>query len=177
MRPGKHHRKITSSRWLQTLETLYFIPKLFPYGNLKGSCGTTALATITGINPKTIDRQMPKTNDYWTDLAIKKFLRSRGYEVTEITVSRVTQCPNWQEDPITEKHVLLISQEILQGEGTWAVIHEGMRHHNFESDSLNPFEFINNPLTAVYAISHPKWFNMPPKNKIKFNKRIDTVSL
>ena len=173
MRPGAHNRKLKSARWLRVLETTKFKPRLFnPRLNLRGSCGTTAIATITGLNPLKIDKKMPKNSDYWKDLPLKKFLRKNGYTVTEVTVSRVTQSPTWQEDPITGCHVLLVSQEVLQGEATWAVIYNYKRYHNFEEEDLHLFEFVNNPLMTVYAISHPKWGNMPPKNyKVKYCPR------
>ena len=165
MRAGAHNKKIKSARWLRVMETTKFKPRLFSgASDLRGSCGTCAIATLTGLNPKEIDRQLPKNTDYWKDLHVKKFLRKHGYEITEVTISRVTQNPDWQEDPITGKHVLLVSQEVLYGEATWAVLYGYKRYHNFEEDQLHLFEFVNNPLMTVYIVSHPKWGNMPPKN-------------
>lgn len=172
MRHGTHNRKLRSSWWLGCLKASKFKPKLFrwPVKDLKGSCGTAAISTITGINPTLVDKKMPKTNDYWTDRAMKKFLKKHGYVMTEITVSRVTQNPDYQEEPITPNHILLVSQEVCYGEGTWAVIHDHKRYHNFEEEPLDPFEFINQPTMTVYSISHKKWQNLPPKNyKVRYD--------
>ena len=176
MRSGTHNKKLDSSRWIRALETDKFNPRFFKDFNGVGTCGTNALSLITGISPRVVDKQMPKTNDYWTDKAMKSFLRKKGYEITEITVSRVTQSSEFEENPITAKHLLLISQEVCLGEGTWAVLYQGKKFHNFQQDNLSCFEFINNPLTAVYAISHPKLNNKPPKNyKIRYDFNRDKI--
>lgn len=175
MRDGAHNMKLKSARWLKALETLKFKPKLRDFdSSFHGGCGTATLSLITGISPAKIDRNLPKHIDYWSDKRMKNFLRKHGYEVTEITVSRVTQNPHCQEEPITSRHVLLISQEIFMREATWAVIYGFQRYHNFRPEELHPMELINNPLMTVYAVSHPKWDNMPPKNyKVKYDHRKD----
>lgn len=162
MRIGVHNSKIRSTAFIKKLTAPKFHIKnlhkhtVMPY---RGGCGTAAISMITGLAPRTIDRELPKTTDAWSDLQMKRFLRSHGYTVTEITVAKVTQDRVFKEMPITYRHLLLIGQEQLYGEATWAVVHQGYRYHNFSMEALSPMEFLNNPTMTVYAITHKKWNN------------------
>lgn len=160
MRKGVHSTKIKNTTWLYKLQQPRFKPSFIrdlsslPYA---GGCGTAAISVLTGIHPKTVDKYLPKNTDAWSDLEMKRFLRKRGYKVTEITVARVTQDWCIKIPPITHNHVLLLGQEIYLGEATWSVVNKNSRYHNFEWEPLSPLEFINNPTMTVYAITHKKW--------------------
>lgn len=161
MRRGKQNKKIKDGRVLLKLQQPKFrIKNLSGVLNvipLRGGCGTAALSMITGISAKIIDKELPKSVDYWSDRRMKAFLQERDYTVTEITVSKVCQKFTINDQLITPKHVLLAGQNIYPNEGTWSVIHMGMKYHNFEMEPLSPLEFVNNPTDTLYAITHKKW--------------------
>lgn len=161
MRRGKFNKKIKNGSWIMELQQPKFkvknLSNQVDVFDLRGGCGTSALSMLTGISPKIIDRNLPLSVDYWSDRRMKAFLRDHGYFVTEITVSRVC-AKTWScNQLITPKHVLLAGQNIYRDEGTWSIIHQGLRYHNFEMEYLNPLEFVNNPTDTLYAISHKKW--------------------
>lgn len=130
------------------------------YMKLKGGCGTSSLALLTGITPKKIDEiAVKKDRDWWTDRDMLKFLNSNGYKTTELTISRVTNAlfGKSSNTPIKYNHVLLIGQYYYANEGTWSVVNKNTIYHNFEAAPLNALEFINNPTMSVYIVEHKKW--------------------
>lgn len=139
----------------------YITTKFHPFtgvysSHYKGTCGTFALSTLTGLKPRTVSRFLPKAMDHWTDRSIVSFLKNRGYEVIPITVCSVTGS-SIITCPITRLHVLLIGQYMTKGEGSWQVVYNNKVYHNFGCDDLNGLEFVNSPIMTAYTIFHPKW--------------------
>ena len=142
--------------------TFKFRPTLGVFSSVAGSCGTYALATITGLKPSYIQKHLPKSTDCWSDRSIRKFLLKRGYETIPITVCSVTNDKYSVRYPIKNFHVLLVGQYMIRDEGSWQVIYNKKAYHNYDSDSLDALEFVNNPPMTVYVVWHPKWAS---KNK------------
>jgi len=154
---GKYSKKVTSVDWLKDLETEHFAPYIVNCAEAGFSCGVNALSVLTGVPPQDI-RQVVGKSEHMGDRKAIKFLKEHGYGVHEITQSKVT-ADDWPEDPINEKHVLLVSQLRIRNEGTWAVCHKNLWIHNFEIEGLTPFRFVNSPIMTMYAITHARWGN------------------
>jgi len=169
MRMGKYSKKITSVDWLKNLETSHFTPYILNNAAAGFSCGVNALSTLTGVHPQEI-RQITGKSDHLGDRKAIKYLKDRGYGVHEITQSKVT-ADDWPEDPISQKHVLLVSQLRIRNEGTWAVCYNNLWIHNFEIEGLTPFRFVNSPIMTMYAITHYKWGNKIQKEGEKCKKQ------
>jgi len=158
MRTGKHNLKIESSEDLLSPHRVRFQPKVFNCAAyaLHGSCGTAALSTLTKMAPKHVARHLPAHLDAWSDRRMISFLRKAGFQVKELTKAGITQSVDLVEEPVKYDHLLLISQDMVRNEGTWAVVYDNMMYHNFDKTYIGPLEFINHPLSAVYLLTPPK---------------------
>lgn len=127
----------------------------------RGGCGTSALAIITNLTQPYIDSHLSHNEDCWTDERIVEFLRQRGYDVEEVTLTKIGAKASSGSYVITHDHVVLIGQEIFitktDQEGTWSVVHNGKRWHNCHVEKFNPLELVNNPIDTCYVISHKSW--------------------
>lgn len=157
MRDGKYNKKININNHLSTMISPCFDPYLKWEDQFNFSCGTTAISTLTGISPTKIQKLIPKNIKYWTDKAMIKYLKSKGYNIFEITKSNITQDKFFRSYSIGPHHVLLVGQFIMRDEGTWSIVYNGQYIHNFDSCPLKLYEFFNNPTDTVYVISHKKW--------------------
>jgi hypothetical protein len=158
MQEGTYHKADGSV--YAPYQTLKYRPVLFRHEStydLRGSCGSMALATLTGIAPHKVAKALPKRAKYWTDKAISRFLKSKGFKMIPVTVCDVTSHAVTIQNPIKPYHVLLVSQLMLKNEGSWSVVHRNKIYHNFDELTLDPLEFINHPTMTVYAIWHKKW--------------------
>jgi len=160
MRIGKENKKLKDTLWIRRLNQDNFVIsnlRKYQVAPYRGGCGTAALSMLTGYSPVYVDKYLPRTAKYWSDRAITSFLKERGYKVTEITINRLTQDRSYKIPPITYRHVLLVGQWINYLEGTWLVVNNGMKYHNFDAEPLQPMEFFNNPTDTVYVITHKRW--------------------
>lgn len=116
-----------------------------------GSCGTHALACITGKKPKTINKHLPKTSDSWTTRRMLKYLKENGYTVIPLTIELAL------DHSVAPKHVILVGQYVTRDEGTWSVQWNGLQYHSGDTEFLRPHEYLKNPIDNAYIIWHPKW--------------------
>ena len=139
-----------------------------PHGGW-GSCGTNALQMLTGLRGKFIESKRPKTpqkhlRGYWTDHAVKNFLRPRGFKIGTVTKRNVTSVHkqgwfswcDWNA-PLGDQHVLLCGLLMQEHEASWVIIHNRKTYHNMEIEDLNPLLLFNRPSNNVYLLWHPKW--------------------
>lgn len=164
MDPG-NYQKARSFEEIHGLQTLKFRPRLYKGvgDGLRGSCGTSALSTLTGISPILVGRKLAKTAESWRDRPMRKFLSRLGYQTTPVTMCDVTSESQYVHYPIRRFHVLLVSQLMIRNEGSWSVVHRNRVYHNMEESALEPLEFLNNPLMTVYIVWHKRWAVKDPK--------------
>lgn len=123
----------------------------------RGSCGTHALACLTGLKPKTVDKHLPERYDHWSDRRMVQFLRKRGFEVHTLSVNMITSGYTPGENTLSQYHVVLLGQECFRDEGTWTVVWNGWCHHSGDHDELDNYEFLISPIVSAYMVWHPKW--------------------
>lgn len=125
------------------------------------TCGTSALATLTGLTPKFLNKCRPKSSLHWTDRSIQSFLSKRNFHLQQVTKYSVTHLsPNgveFERMPINPLHVLLCNSLCCKNEASWFIVHAGIMFHNFEQFELNPLFFVNKPTQSVWIVKHPKW--------------------
>lgn len=127
------------------------------------TCGTGALSLLTGIHPATVEKRMPKNSeyDYWTDLSMLKFLKSRHFHVATLSKFGVTdlspQGSEFERMPVKQSHVLLCRLLMCREEASWFVINGGYSYHNLVMTELDPLLFVNKPSQATYLVSHKNW--------------------
>ena len=85
-----------------------------------------------------------------------RFLRERGFSLHKITTDLVINGGR-----ITNAHVVLISQLLRKGEGTWGVLFGGIFWHNFDIYAVNGLSLLNQPLLTAYIVAHPKYRQYP----------------
>jgi len=125
-----------------------------------GGCGTAALSMLTGEPPSKVDKHLPnhlRKGEYWTDKAITEYLKKRKFGVYALDIKSIIGSKGFITNPIKHDHVLLIGQWVYEEEGTWCIVNNGARYHNFKMEPLTLLEFINNPIDSVYIITHKNW--------------------
>jgi hypothetical protein len=143
-------------RTVESLAAVCFEPHLFSgLERSKVCCGASALALITGIPPETIAKQHTRSN-HFPDRFMLKFLRKHGFSLHKITTDLVIN-----GGKITDAHVVLISQLLRKGEGTWGVMFGGIFWHNFDIYAVNGLSLINQPMLTAYVVAHPKYREYP----------------
>lgn len=127
------------------------------------TCGSAALALLTGINAFKVEKQLPGQRLHWTDSSATRFLRARGYTVTPVSKYGVTNLSNrpcdgeWHKMPLNPNHVLLCNMLMCRDEASWFVVHQNYSVHNFSFESLSPLLFVNKPSQSIHLVTHPKW--------------------
>jgi len=121
----------------------------------RGGCGTNALGCITKKPLSEVSSNLPRTQKYWTDTSVKKYLSSLGYQLIPLTINQLIS--NSSNDRITPFHVLLVSQYVYEDEGTYSVIWNNFQYHSGTVDILGPYEFLRNPFWTGFVVWHPAW--------------------
>jgi len=138
-------------------EVVKFVPHLFCEEHGDG-CGNNTLALLTGIDPTKINNTNRKSPNNWKDSFMVKFLLNHGLKVADVTMCNVSDSSIFFcSDSITNRHVLLISQLMAKNEASWAVAHNKLWYHNFQTCSFNALNLVNNPLLTCYVVHHPDW--------------------
>src|SRR5690349_14395581 len=105
-------------RSVERLTAVCFDPRLFfpkERGNI--CCGASTLALLTGTPPERIAKEHNRWRKHYPDWLMLKFLRQHGFSVYNITTDWVINGGR-----ISMRHVVLISQLLRKGEGTWGVM-------------------------------------------------------
>jgi len=140
-----------------SLEVKKFSPTIYTY-NAKKTCGTAALAVITGEDPYDIDVSPIKgKSKHWSDRAILRYLTKRKYEIYPISVPNIKTSNTYVQQPITENHVVLLSMRVTSRQSTWCVLFKDLLYHGAEILPLRPMEFLNNKLYSSYVLFRPEW--------------------
>lgn len=126
------------------------------------SCGTGALAMLTGMHPHSVQKLVPKTavDGDWTDQSITRFLKKRGYMVKQLSRRGVTNLDpqnEWERMPLRPCHVLLCGLLMCRNEGSWLVVHANQNFHNLKVEPLHPLLFVNKPSDSIYLVTHKSW--------------------
>jgi hypothetical protein len=119
-------------------------------------CGACALSLLTGQSPLSIKLPKSKQGDA-DDRFMVRYLKRRHFVVLPVTQSDVTQFPRYIVNQIGDRHVVLISQMMVRGAASWAVLHGGLIYHNFDVTMLKPLELLNHPLLSAYVIYKVDW--------------------
>lgn len=131
------------------------------YDEIYDTCGTPALATLTGLTAKFVDSKLPFNKTVWSDHAVVKFLKNRNFKVRSVSKFSVTCLPReeneFEELPINKNHVLLCNLLCCKDEASWFIVHGNNIYHNFEKFSLDPLFFINKPSQTIWMIYHDSW--------------------
>ncbi len=143
-------------REVKSLTAVCFEPHLF-IARERGHicCGASTLALLTGIPPERIAKKLNRWKHY-PDWVMLKFLRSHGFSLHRITSDLVIN-----GGKITTQHVVLISQLLRKGEGTWGVMFGGLFWHNFEMFEVSGLSLLNQPMLTAYIVAHPKYRRFP----------------
>lgn len=137
--------------------TSYTAPlfKIYPYnkcGIFDPSCGTMAFYSITG---KSMDNKY-KNRKVISDKVMVEQLRKYGYTVIPLSIANtISRCGI--HNNITSDHVVLISQIMYRGEGSWAILHKNRYYHSFSTEPLRGMEFVNRPINTAYLIFKQEW--------------------
>jgi len=160
-------RRVSFEKYAASL----FNPYLFPgRDNARHGCGASALALLTGVDPKVISAKNGKP--HYSDQFMVRFLRSRGFSVLTLTWCNVSVAPI----QIGRTHVVLLSQLFRRNEGTWGIVFNGFYYHNFDIFSLEELSFLNKPVLSAFLVMTPSWHSdeMPgkaPAPKLKIPKK------
>lgn len=125
------------------------------------TCGSAALATLTGIHPKKIDKQLPKTQKHWSDTSLSNFLKKRHFDVVQLSKRGVT-CLETDYDtamsmPVSKDHILVCNCLVCKNEASWFIVHKNLIWHNFEVSELTPLFFVNKPSQNIWLVRHQKF--------------------
>lgn len=131
-----------------------FNPHLYGPIYKSAGCGATALSLITGVNPFNI-QNTNKNPEHWSDSFLINFLQVLGYKTLKIEKKILFN--EEISSPISNDHVILLSQQFTKKEASWAVIYNKYYIHNFQIYPLSPLEFINHPILTAYLVAHPDW--------------------
>jgi hypothetical protein len=135
-----------------------FCPHLFTFSS--SGCGSNALALLTGVNPHTIINTNHKNYNDWKDSFMVSFLKKRGFKIKPLTkcdVSNITSDSIYTSEPISDRHVILMSQLMTKNGASWSVVHNKLWYHNFQTCSYTGLNIINYPTLTCYVVSHPSW--------------------
>lgn len=142
-------------------------PKFSP----RGTCGVAALAYLTGISQRTIDKKTPK-RAWWSDRQLIQYLKAHGFQVVPITPERnykskeMNLSMNYYERSLNHLNVILLSQHTMRTEGTWAVAYNHRYYHGEEIEFFSGYELVGNPLWTAYVIWHRSW-ETGPKERLR----------
>jgi hypothetical protein len=130
----------------------FFAPHLF-WGSIRSGlgCGASALALITGIAPEIIASE--NGGAHYSDRFMTRFLRARMFRTLRLTPALVSQA----KSSIGSYHVLLVSQLLRSGEGTWGVVFADFYYHYFDAYALSALSFLNKPILSAYLVFHQEW--------------------
>jgi hypothetical protein len=125
------------------------------------TCGTGAISLLTGLMPKHVERNLPKSNQHWTDFSILKFLKARKFRIASVSKNGITNLSprgdEFETMPLNENHVLLCCLLMCRNEASWFVINNGYIFHNFTRSLMTPLYLLNKPSQSSYVVTHPKW--------------------
>jgi hypothetical protein len=139
------------------LQVEKFAPTIYSHTD-KTSCGSEALSILTGDDPHIIDKSPIKgKSKHWGDGAILKYLQRRGIKNYPIRMKDVKTANTYVQQPITDKHVVLLSMRATRNQSTWCVLYKGTLYHCGEILSLPYMEFINNKLYTSYVVFKKDW--------------------
>lgn len=116
------------------------------------SCGVIAFYSLTG---KLMDPQYRFRATIEDKIMIQQ-LKKYGYTVIPLTIANtISRCGIFNN--IREEHVVLISQIMYRGEGSWAILHKKNYYHSFGKERLHGLEFVNRPINTAYLIFKEEW--------------------
>lgn len=115
-------------------------------------CGATALALITGSNPRDINVR----NAHYSDNFMVKFLRKNKFSVYEVNKANLSNKKTWSYS-LQSNHLILFSSLILKKEASWFVLFNDILFHNFEIRKMTYQDTINFPIDSMYVIYNKKW--------------------
>jgi hypothetical protein len=168
----KEGKLIKRGRWFDEFEVENFTPNPHGFSSFSrySSCGTSCLATVTGLHPEKIDKHLPKNQRYWSCNSFARFLTKQKYHVIPITRNLVTAHTTIVY-PIKPLHVLVAGLDLCteaetgEKEASWFVIYRNKIWHNFMVEDLHPLEFVNHPIQCMYMIYHPQWKRIDKNGK------------
>jgi hypothetical protein len=134
-----------------------FTPHL--YLNSISGCGGNSLALLTGKNPDQIKNPNKKNSNDWTDTFMVTYLKQNGFKVIPLTKREVTNFDFSYGSGIKSEHVILMSQLFNKKTASWAVVHNDLWYHNFQTCSFTSLSLINSPTLTCYVLWHKKWMN------------------
>ena len=152
MRKGSYSRPVPLTRY----RAKHFPLHLFASDTVGvPGCGATALATITGTDPRHY-LMLNGNKAACGDVFMKKRLELEGYEVIPLT-KRGLNTSKIIEYPVENNNVLLVSQLVARNTTTWMVYYAGLSWHNFQVGRVEALDFINKPTITAYCVWHPSW--------------------
>lgn len=144
-----------------TMEITRFTPHLWHNREFYG-CGATALSLITGVPPEEIKNTNWKQKNHWKDTFMVKFLKQCGCKVRELTKCNInSDTGQFFSDKISNRHVILMSQLVGKKTATWAVVHNKIYYHNFQTHSFDTMSLLNSPTLTCYVVVPPPFVVWP----------------
>ena len=117
-------------------------------------CGATALSLLTGMNPWDISNL--NKDRHYSDAFMLKYLRHHKIKCIKMTKCNLTNTKDISYE-ISDRHVILLSQLVKKGEGTWKVIYQGISYHNFHLATFSTASLLNNPIDSAYVLFKAEW--------------------
>jgi len=139
----------------------FFVRKFTPhlYVNLGYyGCGANTLSLLTGAEPWKVPVACKKQPDHWPDKFMVDFLKLRGFKVARVSKCSVTNLnSDCIENPISDNHVVMMSQLFKKKEASWVVVHNRFLYHNFEIQRTDGLDCLNHPVLSAYLVCHKSW--------------------
>lgn len=151
---GHPHQKMKNFSWHEWKMPNFHIDFTHQFNHAHSCCGGCCVSMITGEAPIKIDRKMKWSEDATTGKMIR-CLESKGFDVMKVglrAVSDSRQCCAWNNESLTEEHLLLIGAMTDAKEASWFLLHQGIVWHNFSRWSNSPLFLLNNAPEDVLLI-------------------------
>lgn len=152
MKHGKYGPGNTNFKKLQVSKLPVTLWDNFEYE--KSGCGATALALLTGKNPK--DIALKNGKNHYSDRFMVDFLRKNKISVYEVNRANLTQSKEWRHQ-LSDNNVVLYSAHTSKKESSFFVTFNGYLYHNFTIAKANYLDFLNFPIDSCYVLFKKSW--------------------
>lgn len=120
----------------------------------KSGCGATALALLTGKNPK--DIALKNGKNHYSDRFMVDFLRKNKISVYEVNRANLTRSKEWRHQ-LSDNNVILYSAHTSKKESSFFVTFNGYLYHNFRISKADYLDFLSFPIDTCYVLFKKEW--------------------
>ena len=144
----------------------YRVPRFAPLSsNTYGwrTCGSASLSVLTGKKARDIEKSLPKNQVHWSDAAVCKYLRARGFYVRQITkqslynhrkvVKRMTNA--YWINPLED--IVILANLAVDEQASWFVVHNNTIWHNFDRENFSLASLLSYPSQSLFLVWKKNW--------------------